>query len=68
MPLIIDDDAIGIIDKDKCNSQLEMLQKCKKCPLIGKKKGAEMVVTPKNVFACSQILAGKQKKMKMAST
>lgn len=29
-PLIIDDDAIGTMDEDKCNGQLEMLQKCKK--------------------------------------
>ena len=58
---MIDDDAIGVMDKVKCNSQLEMLQKCKKCPIIGKRR-AEMFVTPKTMFACSQILSEKRKK------
>lgn len=44
--LIIDDNAIGTIGKDKCNSQSEMLQECEKCPLIAKRRGG-MVVTPK---------------------
>lgn len=39
LPLIIDDNAIGTVDKDMCNSQLEMLQQCKKCPLIGNRGG-----------------------------
>lgn len=45
-PLIIDDNAIGTVDGDKCNSQLEMLQKCNRCPIIGN-RGGEIFVTPK---------------------
>lgn len=43
--LIIDDGAIGTMDEDKCNSQSERLQKCKKCSLVAKRRG-EAVVTP----------------------
>lgn len=45
-PLIIDDNAIGTVDGDKCNSLLEMLPKCKRCPVIGN-RGGEILVTPK---------------------
>lgn len=56
--LIIDGDAVGTLDEYKRNSQLEMLQKCKKCPILGK-SAAEMDATrKKKVFACSQILSG----------
>lgn len=49
-PLIIDDNAIGTMEEYKCNGQLEMLRKCKKCSLLGKKRRAEMVATPKKMF------------------
>lgn len=66
--LIIDDDAIGTIGEDKCNSQLEMLQKCKKCPLVAKRRGG-MVVTPKKMrLPAARYCQGRRKVMKMAST
>lgn len=64
--LIIDDGAISTMDRDKCNGQLEMLQKCKKCPLLGKIR-AEVVATPKKMCLPAAKYCQTQKKMKMTS-
>lgn len=69
LALIIDDDAIGTMDEDKCDGQLEMLRKCKKCPLLGK-RGPDIVVTPTKCVCLQPNTVReteKKKKMKTAS-
>lgn len=71
-PSIIDDDAIGTMDGCKCAGQLEVLQKCEKWPLLGK-RGAEMVAAPKKKMClpaakyCQGHGGKKRKEKKMAS-